>query len=74
MAYTGLKILWAFLNLLIYPALFVWALHIDLSVMRTLIAVSAFFIVSNACFLWIIYQQYKKQEDVSENYEESRFS
>ncbi|MBS9335706.1 hypothetical protein [Fructobacillus papyrifericola] len=61
MSYTGLKILWAFLNLLIYPALFVWAFHMDLSILLTIVAVSIFFILSNACFLWIIYLQYKKE-------------
>ncbi|MFC4760820.1 hypothetical protein [Fructobacillus durionis] len=60
MSYTWLKILWAFLNLLAFPSLFLWTSQIDLSIRMTLVLATALFIVSNLCLVAILYLQYKK--------------
>lgn len=61
MLYTWLKIAWAFLNLLVYPFLFLLAYHGRFSVTVTVVSVSLFFLLSNACFIAIIYFQYKSR-------------
>lgn len=67
MRYTWLKIIWALFNLMAYPSLFLFAYHRHLSVTITVIMVSIFFLLSNACFIAIVYYQYKKSPRLSEN-------
>ncbi|MDD9138676.1 hypothetical protein H7198_03550 [Fructobacillus sp. CRL 2054] len=61
MSYTWLKILWAFLNLLAFPSLFLWASQAELSIRITLVLATALFIFSNLCLVAILYLQYKKR-------------